>query len=117
MVCSIERPPEDELSKWLDQARRVAAPPRLIQSLEEKTALAKGDLQALDKLYQEQIKKNPEDLLIHKKIVNLKLCVSDLKSAKKIVDQTSSRIPHASENPDWIQVCYAVYCRAYTRYV
>ena len=111
----MERPPEDQLSKWLEQAQKVAAPPRLVQSLEEKLALAKGDAQTLEKLYFEQVKRSPDDLLTYRKIVNLKLCLSDLKGAKKLVDQISSRLPQATENLDWIQVSYAVYYRAYTR--
>ena len=93
----------------------MLAPQRLIESLREKLALAKADSQELENIYNEQIKRNPDDLLAHRKMINFRLILSDLTAAKRHVDQINFRLPQANENLDWIQVCYSVYSKTYAR--
>ncbi|KAI6654789.1 E3 SUMO-protein ligase RanBP2 [Oopsacas minuta] len=113
VVCCLDKPSEVQLSKWFEQAKLVGAPLRLLQSLEEKLAQCRQDVHTLDRLYQEQHKKAPDNLHVIEKMVNLKLSLGDLKAAKLLVDHINSRISQASDNLTWIQLSYGVYYRAY----
>ena len=106
------------LAHWLEQGRQVGVTVPTIQSLFEKLAITRGDVITLERFYLDLLKKNPADLATCKKLINLKLVSKDIKFAKMLVDETNNKFSHGAvrplENLDWVQVCYAVYYRAYT---